>query len=582
MGQNIAIVLESNNEMTNRILERWEDVLESRDGGAIYSPSGARLRTWAGIDRESREFESRMPGETGGVALQTGNHPSFPALILACLRAGRTVSLFDADFSGEARREIEQNLGVTLRVTASSGDSLLFEETCGTGEGKSGAEICLYKLTSGTTALPRAIGFTADQLEADCDQVCSTMGIGRADTNYGVVALTHSYGFSNLVTPLLCLGVPLVVADDPLPRAIESGLRLTGATVMAAVPAIFRGLLSAASLPETLRLCISAGSLLDPQLAREFHEKFHRKIHSFYGASECGGICYDDSDWISDTHGFVGVPLRGVEIEVPDAMEGSKILIHSRAIGVGVSNPDGTFQPPDLLVRRPDGFRIVGRESDLINVAGRKVNPLEIEQVLAGFPGVQESVVCGGEDAARGEEICALVVSKAIPELLLRQHCAAGLASWKVPRRFAFVEEMPTNARGKISRRDIAQKFFHCGPRMEAQQAWGESGHDFDRIKPETIEILPAMSNFTMKQLKSKAQLLKPAIHIGKAGATPEFLTAFGEVLDRNHLVKLRFEGMKEERKTLSKQLAESTGSVLVQQVGHTAVFFRAPATGPV
>ncbi len=89
------------------------------------------------------------------------------------------------------------------------------------------------------------------------------------------------------------------------------------------------------------------------------------------------------------------------------------------------------------------------------------------------------------------------------------------------------------------------------------------------------------MSNFTMKQLKSKAQLLKPAIHIGKAGATPEFLTAFGEVLDRNHLVKLRFEGMKEERKTLSKQLAESTGSVLVQQVGHTAVFFRAPATGP-
>ncbi len=595
MGQNIAIVFESNNEMMNRILERWEGVLASSKGGAVFSPSGVLLRTWAGIESESRDFESRIPGGTGGVALQTGNHPSFPALILACLRAGRTVSLFDSDFSGEARSRIEQQLGVTVRVAVSDGE-LSFKEgessktanrenrhpAClETGLCGPESRICLYKLTSGTTALPRALGFTADQLVADCDQVCSTMGIGKDDTNYGIIALTHSYGFSNLVTPLLCLGVPLVLADDPLPRAIESGLHLTGATVLAAVPAMFRGLLSAASLPATLRLCISAGSLLDPLLAREFQEKFQRKIHVFYGASECGGICYDDSERMIETPGFVGRPLQGVEIDAPGTMEGSKILVRSRAVGVGASGPDGTFQPADILVRGPDGFRIVGRESDLINVAGRKVNPSEIEQVLAGFPGVQESVVCGGDDQARGEEICALVVAKTIPELQLRQHCAVELASWKVPRRFAFVEEIPKNARGKISRRDIARQYFSSGSPMETRPVPGGTGHDFDSIKPETIEILPAMSNLTMKQLKSKAQLLKPAIHIGKAGATPEFLTAFGEVLDRNHLVKLRFEGMKEERKTLSRQLAESTGSVLVQQVGHTAVFFRAPATGP-
>jgi RNA-binding protein len=83
------------------------------------------------------------------------------------------------------------------------------------------------------------------------------------------------------------------------------------------------------------------------------------------------------------------------------------------------------------------------------------------------------------------------------------------------------------------------------------------------------------MSEPSLRQLKSRAQHLKPAIHLGKAGPTPAFLTAFGEVLDRNQLVKLRFEGMKEDRKTLSKELAEMTGSVLVQQVGHTAVYFR-------
>ena len=83
------------------------------------------------------------------------------------------------------------------------------------------------------------------------------------------------------------------------------------------------------------------------------------------------------------------------------------------------------------------------------------------------------------------------------------------------------------------------------------------------------------MSDPSLRQLKSRAQQLKPAIHLGKAGPTPAFLTALGEVLDRNQLVKLRFEGMKEDRKTLSKELAEITGSVLVQQVGHTAVYFR-------
>jgi RNA-binding protein len=79
-----------------------------------------------------------------------------------------------------------------------------------------------------------------------------------------------------------------------------------------------------------------------------------------------------------------------------------------------------------------------------------------------------------------------------------------------------------------------------------------------------------------LRELKSRAQLLKPAIRLGKAGLTPEFLAAFEEALSRGRLVKLKFEGFKDERKALSRQLAEQTGSSLVQQVGHTAVFYRA------
>ena len=85
------------------------------------------------------------------------------------------------------------------------------------------------------------------------------------------------------------------------------------------------------------------------------------------------------------------------------------------------------------------------------------------------------------------------------------------------------------------------------------------------------------MAESNLRDLKIRAQKLKPAIKLGKAGITPEFLAELEKELDRTHLVKLRFEGFKEERKALSKELAEKSRSALVQQVGHTAVFYRTP-----
>lgn len=83
------------------------------------------------------------------------------------------------------------------------------------------------------------------------------------------------------------------------------------------------------------------------------------------------------------------------------------------------------------------------------------------------------------------------------------------------------------------------------------------------------------MSEPKLSELKSRAQLIKPSIRLGRAGLTPEFLAAFDEALRHAPLLKLKFEEFKDERKALSRQLAERTGSLLVQQVGHTAVFYR-------
>src|SRR5262245_65880130 len=84
------------------------------------------------------------------------------------------------------------------------------------------------KLTSGTTAAPRAIRFRSDQLLADCNQICDTMGISDADLNFGVISISHSYGFSNLLTPLIARVVLMVVSRDRAPRAVVSVLECSG------------------------------------------------------------------------------------------------------------------------------------------------------------------------------------------------------------------------------------------------------------------------------------------------------------------------------------------------------------------
>ena len=437
--------------MSNPVLRRWEEE-GRREGPAVLAASGETLRTWGDVSSEAVEHRGELCRGMGAVALQTGNHASFPALLLACWQAGRAACLCEPELPEPVFERLAIRLGITVRVRVCGGAPVFQSTGC---PAKSASGIDLYKLTSGTVAEPEPIAFTAAQLLADADQVCATMGLGREDRNFGVISFAHSYGFSNLVTPLIACGIPMVVSTDPLPRAIQSGLASARASVLPAVPAIFRSLLACDGLPESLRLCISAGAPLDPGLGKAFHDRFGRKIHSFYGASECGGICYDASDGLPTAPGFVGQPLRGVTISCGAGP--SKILVRSPA--VGVRTPAGLFEPSDLLVREAEGFRIVGRESDILNIAGRKVSPGEVEGVIKTCAGVEDAVVCGVDDPARGQEICALIVGEAATSEI-RRHCAEALPAWKIPRRMAFAPAIPVNSRGKTSRAAIADAFF--------------------------------------------------------------------------------------------------------------------------
>ena len=134
----------------------------------------------------------------------------------------------------------------------------------------------LLKITSGTTGTPRAVRFRESQLLADCRNICETMGIRPEDVNFGVIPFSHSYGFSNLITPLLFQGTSLICSTDRMPRAVYHHLQNSGATVFPGTPALFQALgsLSDAAEPLALRLCISAGAPLAPEISREFHSRF--------------------------------------------------------------------------------------------------------------------------------------------------------------------------------------------------------------------------------------------------------------------------------------------------------------------
>ena len=459
------------------VITAWCSLSQFSRKAAILDTSGKVLRTFAQIEQEANHFEKDLlhkfaPGEVVGV--QIGNHPAWPALLLALWRR-QLVALPLEPTLGE--RELKNSL-----QTCSAAALLTTDRSGTTGN----EQITLHslqhplndwgpippsllKLTSGTTAAPRSVRFRPEQLLADCTQICDTMGITHQDLNFGVIPISHSYGFSNLVTPLLARAVPMVLSNDRLPRAVLTDLGRTGASVFPGMPVFYQALAdmeNVTKLPR-LRLCISAGAPLPIEVARKFREKFGHSIHSFYGSSECGGICYDRTAQLLE-EGFVGLPMQGVNIESlePDA-SATCVRIFSSAVADGyfpvadvAKLGDGKFIPDDLLRISEQGVQIVGRISDVINVAGKKVNPAEVEAELLHFAGVRAAVVFGRGSLLRNEEVAACVVAGPnVLEADLLEHCRAHLSSSQIPRRIYFVEAIPVNERGKINRRELANRF---------------------------------------------------------------------------------------------------------------------------
>lgn len=328
-----------------------------------------------------------------------------------------------------------------------------------------GGKIAHVKITSATSGAPKLVAMTAEQLAADAENIVTTMGLRRDWPNLAFISLAHSYGFSNLVTPLLLHGVPLILGGPPLPEIVRraSDRHVT----LAAVPALWRVWHEANAISQNIRLAISAGAPLPLPLEQDVFTKRALKIHNFYGASECGGIAYDSSEVPRTDASCVGAPMRNVSLSVnaDGCLEVRGRNIADRywpESSDALSN--GVYRTSDLAELREGRVFLRGRAGDVINVAARKIAPETIERLLATHPDVRDCLVFGvaDRDQQRGESIVACVVSRnSAGAESLRQFLLARSEAWQVPREFWFVESLAPNARGKLSRAEWRTRFLN-------------------------------------------------------------------------------------------------------------------------
>ena len=373
------------------------------------------------------------------VAVQLPNSAEFVALVLAILKRGAIAMLVDRDASDAEVARVRSHFGERPSLPP---------------------ETRVIKLTSGSSGKPKGILTTEENLLADCEQICSTMGIGPEDVNFGAIPLSHSYGFSNLVTPLIARGTPIVISNDYLPQTIVSACNTHRCTVLPGIPMMFDHLASSDVRPfATVRTFISAGAPLPAATSRKFRERFASPIHSFYGCSECGGITYDRAGAAAE-RGSVGGAMDGVSISLRD----SRLVVRSKSVALGYWQESsfapflsGEFTTDDLAEVRAGEVALTGRASELINAAGKKINPREIEHVILQIDGVRQVKVYGEPAGARGEVVAAAVVAS--PEVTreqVRAFCRERLSLHKVPRIVKLIERIPVDELGKIRRSALA------------------------------------------------------------------------------------------------------------------------------
>ncbi|MEO6569040.1 MAG: class I adenylate-forming enzyme family protein [Opitutaceae bacterium] len=427
------------------LLETWmRTVAAAPDAIALIDVAANRRWSRSAIEAEAQAWyiRHRDAATAQPVAFADVNGAGWLIVFLGLLKSGAIAVPLDPGEPLEAQRTTAKNVGATFLWRTGELEALRARARPARDLRR------LVKLTSGSTGVPRALRFTDEQMLADGRQICAGMEIRAGDINLGLIPWGHSYGLGNLIVPLLLQGTAILFGAAPLPHAIGAAAVAWRPTVFPAVPALLRALADSsveASALVSLRTVISAGAPLAPEVARAFREKFQRSVHSFYGSSETGGITYDLKGECAEAGRSVGTPLPGVQLRFG---RGKRFWVESAAV-----MRRGSFCPADRgQFNARSELVLLGRAGRMLKIAGRRLDPAEVERALRELPGVSDAFVdAHGE---RTDALAAAVVTRD-SAATLRELLRPRIASWKIPKKILALPEFPRTARGKADVRQL-------------------------------------------------------------------------------------------------------------------------------
>jgi len=351
-----------------------------------------------------------------------------------------------------------------------------------------GDDVAILTYTSGTTGVPKGAMNTHANMVFNACAYRDWMRLTPDDSVLGVAPLFHITGLVGHVAVALLVPCPLVLAHRFHPEVVLEAIREHRPTFTVGSITVFIALSGGPGVgPEdfaSLRTIYSGGAPIAPAVTDSFEEKTGRYIHNIYGLTETNSPSHavplgrrapvdPNSGALS-----VGVPVYNTVVrilgedgaELPPGEVGEIVTSGPQVVpgywgkpeATAESLPGGELRTGDVGFMDEQGwFYLVDRKKDMINAAGYKVWPREVEDVLYGHPAVREAAVVGVPDEYRGESVKAFVSlkpgSSVTPEEVIA-FARERMAAYKYPRTVEVVEELPKTTTGKILRRELRDR----------------------------------------------------------------------------------------------------------------------------